>query len=341
MHLSILRLLAVGLAGIDDAVAGPCKLRSSVATSSFDLSSDTSATFASTTTEAVTSADTVTDITTEVTSAVIETETASTEATASGDTTTEATTFATSTATTEAASTTGADTTTEAAPTTTEETTTAAATTTAVPMFRLIPESSNYQGQPLLSNRVHFASLLFNGAQEYTDAYFTIGATTGRLLLDGTLPICGYFPGDGTSAFIVCDATNMPDEEQYLTCETPTPGSRLECTVPEVQCSMSSGCTATGTLWGTTYVGPSGGELGMKALIGPPSMPEDVPVPLLVTFDSDYINSAQGQLSLATLLSDSERNYGLQSFRDIGTQPGSPGHIDLVGIVCRAATAII
>ncbi|KAF5654930.1 hypothetical protein F25303_1011 [Fusarium sp. NRRL 25303] len=311
MHLSILRLLAVGLAGIDVALAGPCKPRSSasessiattVATSSFDLSSDTSATFASTTTEAVTSADITTDVTTEVTSAVTETETASTDATTSGDTTTEATTFATSTATTEAASTTAADTTTEAvttsgtvtassqiteAPTTTEETTTAAATTTAVPMFRLMPESSNYQGQPLLSNRVHFASLLFNSASGYTDAYFTIDATTGRLLLDGTLPICGYFPGDGTSAFIVCDATNMPDQEQYLTCETPTPGSRLECTVPEVQCSMFSGCTATGTLWGTTYVGPSGGELGMKALIGPPSMPGYVPVPLLVTFDSD------------------------------------------------------
>ncbi|CVK85086.1 uncharacterized protein FMAN_02001 [Fusarium mangiferae] len=278
MHLRILRLLAVGLACIDVAVAGPCKPRSSVSessvattvsTSGFDLSSDTSATFASTTTEAVTSADTVTDVTTEVTSAVTEIETASSEATVSGDTTTEATTLATSTATTEAAS------------------TTAAATTTAVPMFRLIPESSNYQGQPLLSNRVHFAPLLFNSAQGYTDAYFTIDATTGRLLLDGTLPICGYFPGDGTSAFIVCDATNMPDQEQYLTCETPTPGSRLECTVPEVQCSMSSGCTATGTLWGTTYIGPSGGELGMKALIGPSSMPGYVPVPLFVTFDSD------------------------------------------------------
>ncbi|RBA12712.1 hypothetical protein FPRO05_04162 [Fusarium proliferatum] len=324
MHLSILRLLAVGLAGLDVAVARPCKPRSSasessiatlVATSSFPLSSDTSATFASTTTEAVTSADTTTEatteaatgVTTEVTSAVTETGTATSSAvsvgsTTSGEATTEATTLATLTATTEATSTTAADTTTETvtilgtitasskiteAPTTTEETTTAAATTTAVPMFRLIPESSNYQGQPLLSNRVHFASLLFNSAQGYTDAYFTIDTTTGRLLLDGTLPICGYFPGDGTSAFMVCDVTNMPDQEQYLTCETPTPGSRLECIVPEVQCSMSSGCTTTGTLWGTTYIDPSGGELGMKALIGPPSMPGYVPVPLLVTFDSD------------------------------------------------------
>ncbi|KAH7180272.1 hypothetical protein DER46DRAFT_566906 [Fusarium sp. MPI-SDFR-AT-0072] len=316
MNLSILRFLAVGLAGLNVAVAGPCKPRSSVSessiattarTSSFTLSSDTSATFASTTTEAVTTADTTTEPTTEVTSAVTEIDTAtgsaiSTETTTSDDVTTEATTFATSTATTEATSTTGADTTTEAvttsgtvtasseitqAPTTTEETTTAAATTTAVPMFRLLPASSIYQGQPLLSNRAHFAPLLFNSAQSYTDAYFTVDTTTGRLLLDGTLPICGFFPGDGTSAFMVCDATNMPAQEQYLTCETPTPGSQLECTVPEVQCSMFSGCTSIGTLWGTTYIGPSGGDVGIKALLGPQSMPGYTPVPLLVTFDSD------------------------------------------------------
>ncbi|KAF5578314.1 activator of stress 1 [Fusarium pseudoanthophilum] len=228
MHLSILKLLAVGLAGLDVAVTGPCKPRSSasessiatsVATSSFALSSDTSATFASTTSEAFTSVDTTTDVTTEVSSAVTETETTSTEASTSGDTTTDATTFATSTGTTEAASTTAADTTSEAvtssgtitasseiieAPTTTEETTTAAATTTSVPMFRLLPAISNYQGQPMLSNRAHFTPLLFNAAQGYTDAYFTIDATTGRLLLDGTLPICGYFPGDGTSHCMRC-----------------------------------------------------------------------------------------------------------------------------------------
>ncbi|KAF4473300.1 hypothetical protein FAGAP_13266 [Fusarium agapanthi] len=309
MHLSILRLLAVGLAGIDIAVAGPCKPRSSasessiatsVATSGFALSSDTSATLASTTTEAVTSADTTTDVTTEVTSAVTETETATTEATTSGDTTTVATAFATSTAITEVASTTGADTTTEAvttsgivtasseiteAPTTTEETSTAAATTTAVPMFRLLPAITDYQGQPLLSNRAHFTPLFFNTVQGYTDAYFTIDTTTGRLLLDGTLPICGYFPGDGTSAFIVCDASNFPAQEQYLTCETPTPGSQIECTVPEQECNMFTGCTATGTLWGTTYIGSSGGEVGIKALLGPPSMAGYVPVPLLITFD--------------------------------------------------------
>ncbi|KAF5677108.1 activator of stress 1 [Fusarium circinatum] len=283
MHLSILRLLAVGLAGLDVAVAGPCKPRSSasessiattVATSSFAQSSDTSATFASTTTEVVTSAHTTTGVTTEVSSAATGTETASTEATTSGDTTTEATTFATSTAITEVASTTGADTTTEAvttsgtvtasseiteAPTTTGETSTVAATTTAVPMFRLVPASGTYSGEPLLAKRNRFTPLLFNHAQGYSTAYFTIDATTGRLLLDGTLPICGYFPGDGTSAFTVCDATNLPDQEQYLTCETPTPGSRLECSVPEVQCDMFSGCAATGSYWYTTYIGSSGG----------------------------------------------------------------------------------
>ncbi|KAF5606205.1 activator of stress 1 [Fusarium subglutinans] len=309
MYLSILRLLAVGLAGLNVAVAGPCKPRSSasessiattVAASSFVQSSDTSATFASTTTEAVTSADTTTGVTTEVSSAVTGTETASTEATTSGDTTTEATTFATSTAITEVASTTEADTTTEAvttsgtvtasseiteAPTTTTEgTTTAAPTTTTVPMFRLVPASGTYSGEPLLAKRNRFTPLLFNHAQGYSTAYFTIDATTGRLLLDGTLPICGYFPGDGTSAFTVCDATNMPDQEQYLTCETPTPGSRLECSVPEVQCDMFSGCAATGSYWYTTYIGSSGGTSDDTAFLATAGGSS---VGFYVNFDSD------------------------------------------------------
>ncbi|KAF5548247.1 activator of stress 1 [Fusarium mexicanum] len=304
MHLSILRLLAVDLAGLDVAVAGPCKPRSlasessvatAVATSSFAQSSDTSATFPSTTTDAVTSADT----TTEATLVVTETDTASTEATASGDTTTEATTFATSTAITEATSTAGADTTTETmttsgtvtasseiteAPTTTEGTTTAAPTTTTVPMFRLVPASGTYSGEPLLAKRNRFTPLLFNHAQGYSTAYFTIDATTGRLLLDGTLPICGYFPGDGTSAFTVCDATNLPDQEQYLTCETPTPGSRLECSVPEVQCDMFSGCAATGSYWYTTYIGSSGGTSDDTAFLATAGGSS---VGFYINFDSD------------------------------------------------------
>ncbi|KAG5802689.1 hypothetical protein H9Q74_008155 [Fusarium xylarioides] len=275
MHLSILRLLAVGLAGLDAAVAGPCKPRSSasessvattVATSSFTLSSDTSATFASTTTEAVTSAGTTTGVTTEVTSEVTETDTARTEATTEATSTTVADTT-TETMTTSGTVTASAEIT--EAPTTTEETTTAAATTTAVPMFRLVPATGTYSGEPLLAKRNHFTPLLFNHAQGYSTAYFTIDATTGRLLLDGTLPICGYFPGDGTSAFTVCDASNLPDQEQYLTCETPTPGSRLECTVPEVECNMVTGCTTTGNNWYTTYIGSSGGASDDTAYLGP------------------------------------------------------------------------
>ncbi|KAF5694914.1 activator of stress 1 [Fusarium denticulatum] len=308
MHLSILRLLAVGLAGLDVAVAGPCKPRSSVsessvtitvATSTFTLSSDTSATFASTTTEAVTSADTTTGVTTEVTSAVTETDTASTEATFSSDATIEATTFATSTAITEIASTTGADTTTEAVttsgtvaasseitetPTTTEETSTAAATTTAVPMFRLVPAAGVYSGEPLLSSRGHFSPLIFNHAQDYSTAYFTVDTTTGRLLLDGTLPICGYFPGDDTSALIVCDTMDLPDQERYLTCETPTPGSRLECSVPEVQCSMFGACTATGSYLYTTYIGSPGGSTDDTAYLAAAGGAD---TGFYVNFDSD------------------------------------------------------
>ncbi|KAF5232819.1 hypothetical protein FANTH_12798 [Fusarium anthophilum] len=304
MHLSILRLLAVGLASLDVAVAGPSNrigvasessTAITVATSSFAQSSDTSATFASTTTEAVTSADATTGVTTEVTV----TNTASAEVTASSGTTTDATTLATSTATTEATST-AADTTsetvitsgtvtasseiTEAPTTTTEGTTTVAPTTTTVPMFRLVPATGVYSGEPLLAKRNHFTPLLFNHAQGYSTAYFTIDATTGRLLLDGTLPICGWFAGDGTSTIIVCDANGMPRQEQYLTCETPTPGSRLECSVPELQCNMATGCTATGSYWYTTYIGSSGGTSDDNAYLAAAG---GFSVGFYINFDSD------------------------------------------------------
>ncbi|EXK49817.1 hypothetical protein FOMG_02297 [Fusarium oxysporum f. sp. melonis 26406] len=301
MHLSILRFLAVGLAGLDVTFAGPCKPRSSAfessiattattaGTSSFTLSSDTSATFASTTTEAVTTADTTTEATTEVTLAVTETDTASTEATTSGDTTTEAASTTGADATTETMTTSGTVTASSEitqAPTTTEETTTAAATTTAVPMFRLLAENGGYANQPLLATRYPFTPLMFSSAQGYTEAYFTVDATTGHLLLDGHLPVCGFQPGDGTSSFTVC-SNNMGAQEQFLTCEAPT-SSQLECTVPEVQCSMfSQTCTNTGALWGTTYIGASGGTIGDKAILGPQSMQGYTPVPFLITFDSD------------------------------------------------------
>ncbi|KAF9767664.1 hypothetical protein IL306_015124 [Fusarium sp. DS 682] len=307
MHLSILRLLAVGLTGFDIAVGSPCKPHSSVSDSSiattvttsslssFTLSLATSATVASTTTEAVTPTDTTTEATT-----VTETDTASTEATTSGDTTSEATTFATSVATTEATSATGADTTTEImttsdtvsasseitqAPTTTEATTTAAPTTTTVPMFRLLAESGPYANEPVLSNRNKFSQLIFSSAPGYTEAYFTVDTPTGHLLLDGHLPVCGFFPGDGTSAFTVC-SDNMSAQEKFLTCEAPT-SSQLECTVPEIECNMFSGCTATGNLWGTTYIGASGGTGAKTAILGPDPMQGYTPVPFLIAHGSD------------------------------------------------------
>jgi hypothetical protein len=153
-------------------------------------------------------------------------------------------------------------------------------------MFRLLAQSGPYANQPVLSNRIQFAQLTFSGAQGYTEAYFTIDTTTGRLLLDGHLPVCGFFPGDGTSAFMVCDANNMPVQEQYLTCEAPT-SSQLECTVPEMQCNMFSGCTATGALWGTTYIGASGNTGADVAILGPESNEGLTPVGFLIAFGSD------------------------------------------------------
>ncbi|KAF4451664.1 hypothetical protein F53441_5343 [Fusarium austroafricanum] len=320
MHLSILRLLAVGLAGFDIAVGSPCKPRTSVSESSiattvitsnlssFTLSLATSATFPSTTTEAVTPTDTTTESTTEVTTeattegtTVTETDTvtatSSNEEATSSDTTSEATTFATSTATTEAISVTGTDTTTETmtasgtvstsaeitqASTTTEATTTAAPTTTAVPTFRVLAMSGPHANEPILSNRNGMSQLIFSHAQGYTEAYFTLDTATGQLLIDGHLPVCGFFPGDGTSSFSVCNG-NRPAQQQFLTCDI-SASSQLECTVPEMQCSMFTGCAATGDRWGTSYIGASGGTGADAAILGHDSMQGYSPVGFAVAY---------------------------------------------------------
>jgi hypothetical protein len=99
------------------------------------------------------------------------------------------------------------------------------------------------------------------------------------------LPVCGFFPGDGTSAFMVC-SDNMPAQEKFLTCEAPT-SSQLECTVPETQCSMFTGCTDTGNLWGTTYIGASGGTGADTAILGPGSKQGYTAVPFLIAHISD------------------------------------------------------
>ncbi|KAH7174334.1 uncharacterized protein B0J16DRAFT_375206 [Fusarium flagelliforme] len=341
MHLSNLRLLAVGLAGLDIAVGSPCKPISSASDSSiattattsgsstFTLTSDSSATVATTTTEAVTPTDTTTGVTTvtevdttttteattfatsvattEATTeetTVTEKVTASTEATTSGGMSSEATTFATSAATTEETSATVADTTAATtatsdavttsaeiteAPTTTEATTTAAPTTTTaptVPMFRLVPESGTYANQAITSNRYQGTKLSFNSRSGYPDAFFTVDPTTGYLLLDGTKPICGFTPGDGTSALQVC-SDNRSLQEQFITCEAPT-SRQLECTVPELFCSMfTQRCDPTGNLWGTTYIGPSGGSGIDTLFLGPDYSQGNTAVPLLIVHNSD------------------------------------------------------
>ncbi|KAI1070917.1 hypothetical protein LB507_010947, partial [Fusarium sp. FIESC RH6] len=342
-----LRLLAIGLAGLDIAVGSPCKPISSVSdssiattsttsgSSSFTLSLETSATVATTTTEIVTLADTTTeattvtevgtatteattsgDVTSEATNfatsvatteattgetTVTEIVTASTEAATSGGMTSEVTTFATSVATTEETSATSVDTTTETtatsdavttsaeiteAPTTTEEaTTTAAPTTTTVPMFRLVAESGTYANQAIAVTRYQGTKLSFYSISGYAEAFFTVDTTTGRLLLDGKTPICGMTPGDGTSALQVC-SDNMSSQERFIICEAPT-SRQLECTVPELFCSMMSGCAATGNLWGTTYIEASGGTGVDTLFLGPENKQGETAVPLLIVHSSD------------------------------------------------------
>ena len=241
-----------------------------------------------------------TEATTEETT-ITETVTTSTEAATSGGMTSEMTTFATSVATTEEISATSVDTTTETtatsdavttsaeiteAPTTTEEaTTTAAPTTTTVPMFRLVAESGTYANQAIAVTRYQGTKLSFYSISGYAEAFFTVDTTTGRLLLDGKTPICGMTPGDGTSALQVC-SDNMSSQEKFITCEAPT-SRQLECIVPELFCSMFTGCAATGNLWGTTYIGASGGTGIDTLFLGPDSSPGNTAVPLLIVHSSD------------------------------------------------------
>ncbi|RBR26976.1 uncharacterized protein FIESC28_00244 [Fusarium coffeatum] len=264
---------SIGVAS-DSAIATTATTSGS---SGFTSSLDSSATVATTTTEAVTPADSTTEATT-----VTQVDTATADTTTSDDVLSETTTLVTSVATTEEASATVADATAETtttsdavttsaeiteAPTTTEATTIAAPTTTTVPMFRL------------------GAKLTFNSLSGYHEAFITVDSTTGHLLLDGQKPICGWTPGDGTSALVVC-SDNMSAQEKFITCEAPT-SRQLECTVPELFCSMFTGCTATGNLWGTTYIGASGGTGVDPLFLGPDYSQGNTAVPLLIVHSSD------------------------------------------------------
>ncbi|KAF5660563.1 hypothetical protein FHETE_8903 [Fusarium heterosporum] len=268
MRFSVLHSLALGLPGLNIAVASVCKPRSpghssSVAqTTTNEISSLTSssATFASTTTEVITT-DT-TEATTVVTTTASADDTSTIENSVAPDPTSVSSDVVT----------------------TTSITTTSIPSSTDIPLFRLIAQGGPADSQTLLADRTGFATLLFTqGAGDFTDAYFAVDPVTHYLLLDNEQPICGYFgDADGFATLSICSSSPSL-EEVKITCEAPT-GTYLQCSVAALDCSGQ--CVATGETWSATYTGEWGFPIRYNARLGPDSVEGVSQTPFLIEFDS-------------------------------------------------------
>ncbi|KAF5976392.1 hypothetical protein FBULB1_6951 [Fusarium bulbicola] len=225
--------LAVGLIGV---AASPCKplTSASIASSVESAVTETSTSAESLVTDTLTSTavdSTVTDLTTTATSA---------------DSTTLFTTE-TSAATTDFSSTgTSADTTTADATTTTSDAppviTTFAVVAGSGPSANNLLKSDNNFGTPL-----YFGSSVTFPAQHYN-----IDAATGQIKA-GAMSLCAWFThSEMTYAYITaCNSNNenLTLGVVYLTCQAPTEGSALQCSVPVLSCTQLGGgvqsCAAT------------------------------------------------------------------------------------------------
>ncbi|KAM0226764.1 hypothetical protein ACHAPO_012098 [Fusarium lateritium] len=276
MRFSILHWLAIGLSGLDIAVASVCKPKpsgsgtsstefiSTSETSSLILSLASSTTLVSTTTEATA----ITEPTT--TLEVTEAETATTEVS-----TTEA-------STTETTATSGTISESLDLPTTTE--TTAVPSSTALPLFRVYAQGGPTDGLPLLADRDGYAILLYDNSQgEFTDAFFAVDPVTHYLMLDNEQPICGYFgENNGLASLVKCDS-NGSTEEVEITCQVPeATGDSLSCSVAALVCDPT--CMANGETWSTTYTDNWGGDVRFSANLGSDSVDGKSKVPLRVEF---------------------------------------------------------
>ncbi|KAG8677802.1 hypothetical protein FPOAC2_03942 [Fusarium poae] len=214
-------LLAIGLFGVDSALAGPCKPRASTMDAATSTSIDS--TMQSITTTA--------GETTTVASSETLTETVAT--TVALDTTTAITITASETETTTTAS--------EAVTTTAEVTTTAPLAT---PTFTIVGGGGSVSGSPIKGTGQDGSVMLFNpeGGNARTRT-FTLDPKTGRLRdKDTGISICAYYglansPSD-PAYFSFCQNGNIGPNlaYEYLTCDIVD--GKLACTSPRGSCPM-------------------------------------------------------------------------------------------------------
>ncbi|EWG53248.1 hypothetical protein FVEG_11720 [Fusarium verticillioides 7600] len=254
--------LAIGLIG---AAASPCKPLTSVVTSA-----------------TLTSSVVVPTVSTSVESAVTETST-STESLVT-DTATTAADSTTALTATSADSTTLFTTETSAAITdfssteTTADTTTADATTTTsdappvITTFAIIAGSGPAANRNLKSDNLVGGLLYLGSGITLPAQHYNFDATTGQIK-SGTVSLCATFQNsDADKAYLSpCNSANedLSKGVVFLTCQGPTEGSALQCSVPRVRCVQLGGgvqtCAATTA---TLSHFSMEGDVGMVYIVG-------------------------------------------------------------------------
>ncbi|KAF5693124.1 hypothetical protein FDENT_2266 [Fusarium denticulatum] len=247
MYTRALLSLAIGLVGV---AASPCKpLTSASIVSSATLASSVVEPTLSTSGESA-----VTETSTSAESLVTDTLTSTAvDSTVTDLTTTALTADSTTLFTTE----TSAVTTDFSSAETSADTTTADATTTtsdAPPVITTfaIVAGSGPSANKLKSDNGFGTPLYFGSSVTFPAQHYNIDAATGQIKA-GAMSLCAWFTHSEMSyAYITAcnsDNENLNLGVVYLTCEAPTEGSALQCSVPVLSCTQLGGgvqsCAAT------------------------------------------------------------------------------------------------
>ncbi|KAF5240402.1 hypothetical protein FANTH_9662 [Fusarium anthophilum] len=248
MYTRALLSLAIGLIGV---AASPCKpLTSASIVSSTTLTSSVAEPTVSTSVESA-----VTETSTSAESLVTDTLTS----TAVDSTVTDLTTTATSadsttlfTTETSAATTDFSSTETSADTTTADATTTTSDAPPVITTFAVVAGSGPSANNLLKSDNNFGTPLYFGSSVTFSAQHYNIDAATGQIKA-GAMSLCAWFThSEMTYAYITaCNSNNenLNLGVVYLTCQAPTEGSALQCSVPVLSCTQLGGgvqsCAAT------------------------------------------------------------------------------------------------
>ncbi|KAF5577869.1 hypothetical protein FPCIR_11852 [Fusarium pseudocircinatum] len=242
--------LAIGLIGV---AASPCKpLTSASIVSSTALTSSVAEPTVSTSVESA-----VTETSTSAESLMTDTLASTAVDSTVTDLTTTALTATSADSTTLFTSETSAATTDFSSTETAADTTTADATTTtsdAPPVITnfAIVAGSGPSANKLKSDNSFGTPLYFGSSVTFPAQHYNIDAATGQIKA-GAMSLCAWFTHSVTNyAYITAcnsDNENLSLGVVYLTCQAPTEGSALQCSVPVLSCTQLGGgvqnCAAT------------------------------------------------------------------------------------------------